>query len=225
MSKFEIKSRYLIYFQTNNSWGGWLWHWMTLKGWYANKQRNQKSIVILPNYRFNNTTAVLLQGWFGIEWPLKVDMQINKEIRNQSLSFLTIGLIVPLLSYYKDGFGIEWPTKVDMPINKEIRNQSLSFLTIGLIVPLLSYYKDGFGIEWPTKVDMPINKEIRNQSLSFLTIGLIVPLLSYYKDGFGIEWPTKVDMPLTPVALLRSLSGKYPWERYDTHFSSQLWVK
>ena len=30
---------------------------------------------------------------------------------------------------------------------------------------------------------------------------------------------------LTPVALLRSLLGKYPWERYEPPLSSQLWVK
>ena len=36
----------------------------------------------------------------------------------------SIGLIVPLLFFYKDGFGIESPSKIDMALNKRNRNQS-----------------------------------------------------------------------------------------------------
>ena len=36
------------------------------------------------SYGLNSTTTVLLQGWFCIKQPMKIDMPLNKEIETKS---------------------------------------------------------------------------------------------------------------------------------------------
>ena len=70
--------------------------------------------VIAPSLLFN-------KNGFGIKYPTKVDMPLNKETRNQTIIILSLVILhlnktpfgegsllqVPLMSFYKDSFGIK----------------------------------------------------------------------------------------------------------------------
>ena len=65
VSKFKLQSCYYVHFQINNigkdmsplilpavHLQGWLWHWITHKGWYAIKQRNESKSVKISTLRW-----------------------------------------------------------------------------------------------------------------------------------------------------------------------------
>ena len=53
-----------------------------------------------------------------------------------SLISLVIGLIVPLLSFYKDDFSIKWPTKADIPLNKKTKQSYWYSLLSETVIPI-----------------------------------------------------------------------------------------
>ena len=59
VSKFEPQLRYHVQFRSTTLW-------------------ECSEVPYLPSYRLNSTTTVLQNG-FGIKWPIKVEMPLNKE--------------------------------------------------------------------------------------------------------------------------------------------------
>ena len=61
----------------------------------------------------NCTTIVILQGSFGIEYSMKVDMLLNKKTKKQNeikpiyQPYYPSNCVLNILFFHKDGFGIE----------------------------------------------------------------------------------------------------------------------
>ena len=41
-------------------------------------------LIPTTSYGLNSTSTIFLKGGFGIKWPMKVDMPLNKEKSNQT---------------------------------------------------------------------------------------------------------------------------------------------
>ena len=66
INKFKLQSCYDIHFWTNTLGKGMI-------------------LLILPSYGLNYITAVVLKDGFGIKWPAKVDMPLNKTKNNHMI--------------------------------------------------------------------------------------------------------------------------------------------
>ena len=95
--------------------------------------------------------------------------------------------------------------------------------SIGKIVPILSFYKGGLALNNPRRL-ICYNTKRSNQ---FLPIYLSIYLINNKRKNEGVSsWCNDKSDGLqnrskrvrTPVALLRSLSGKYPWESYEPSY-------